>query len=247
MTTVNGPDDLRRAVAEHGWVLVTEPAGRGRPAVASTVGLTENGTPELVVLGLPEDVGGALLHEVVERHLAGFDDGDGVPLPDLLDGAPPTLLPVHGPVAGLPACELYGARVRLRQLVWPDDEGRLPWHPGFAHPDLQPLLAEPPPAPVTVAEAGQEWPLPDDPHTAVLTSARVARGDAPVLLVECLDDGELRFLDGVSDFEPSRAVLECLHDALERDRTLVDAVRVLQPGQVAERDELGEPWQVEDW
>jgi hypothetical protein len=251
MCGVTGPDDLRRAVAEHGWVVVTTPARGDRPTVTSTVGLTEQDVPELVVLGLPEEIAGALLHEVAERLLADFGEDDGVPLPDLLDGeGDPTLVTVHGPVVGLPACELYGQDLFLRQLVWPDAEGRLPWHPGFAHPDLQPLMAEPPlpHAQVTTASADlPEWPLPDDPHVQVLTSRKVAEQGLPVLLVTCTDDSELWFLDGVSDFDEDAAVVECLHEALERDLTLVDAVRPLQPGQVAERNAVGEPWTLDEW
>jgi hypothetical protein len=245
MCAVTGTEDLRRAVDEHGWVVVSSPAGGGRPTVSSTVGLTDQSLPELVVLGLPEQVGGALLHELVERELAGFGSPDGVPVPDLLEGGTdPVLIPVVGQVSGVPACEVYGDAVRLRQLAWPDDAGLLPWEPGFAHPDLQPVMGEPPHE--GAADLG-DWPLPDDPHLQVLSSPAVAEGGADVLLVVCTDDGELRFLDGGSDFDPDAAVVECLHDALARDLTLVDAVRPLLQGQVAERDQVGAAWRIGDW
>ncbi|HWG93972.1 MAG TPA: DUF4262 domain-containing protein [Mycobacteriales bacterium] len=231
---------LREAVAASGWVVVDGPGD-----AASTAGLTARGLPELVVLGLPAETGGALLHALGTRLAAGERLVDGEPVPGLLDGPPPVLVRVTAPVPA-PATELYDDVV-LRQLVWPDAEGRYPWHAGFAHD--QPVLGPPPPPPVSLAEAGTalpSWPLAEDPHTPVLTARPVAAG-APALLVLRDDDGGLRLLDGESDFDPSAAVEECLHDAVDRDPSLVAAVAAVEPGQAAERDAAGDPWTVADW
>lgn len=225
-------EDLRRAVDEHGWVVVPDRAG-GVPT-SSTVGLTASGLPELVVLGLPDDVAHTLLDEVARRLLDGLAVADGEPLDDLLDGPAPVLVTARSS-AGAPATALYGELARLRQLVWRDAAGRLPWQEG-ADAAAQPLLGPPP-----------QWPLEEDPHSQVLTSRRVAEEGAPVLVVVRTDDGELHFLDGASDFDPDRAHLECLHDALERDLSLLGAVRPLGDGEAAERDAPGEPWRVSPW
>jgi hypothetical protein len=231
--------ELRAALDEHGWVVVDSPGD-----ASSTVGLTARGLPELVAIGLPSEVAGALLREVAERLLAGDDLADGAALEGLLDGPAPVLLTVERELAS-PAAEVYGADVRLRQLVWPDADGRMPWDDGFAHPDLQPLLAEPPDD--RLDPDADPWPLPEDPHLQVLSSRSVVHDAAPVLVVVRTGSGELQFLDGVSDFTPSRAVVECLHEALERDRSLVDAVRQLDDGTAAERDAVGDAWEIGDW
>lgn len=219
---------LRKAVREHGWVVVSTPARPGRPATSSTVGLTGLQLAELVVVGLPEAVGGALVHDLARRLAAGESLPDGVPLTGLLDSGTPMLATVPGEVAGLPACELYGSTARFRQLAWPDDEGLLPWQAGFAYPELQPALA-----------GGA-----DGPHTQVLTSRPVMAG-APVLMV--VRDEGLRLLDGTSDFDPDTATLECLHDALDRDPTLGEALASVGEGEVAGRDSPRGPWRVESW
>lgn len=222
------PSSLRDAVQEHGWVVVSTSAAGGRPPTSSTVGLTARGLAEVVVVGLPEQVGGALVHEVADRMTRGEPLPDGVAVPGLLDDAAPVLATVAGPVTGLPACEVYGDAVRVRQLAWPDAEGRMPWQPGFAHPELQPALA-------TSA---------DGPHTQVLTSGRVVAGSAVLMVVR--HDG-LRLMDGTSDFDPGAAVVECLHDALDRDPSLAEAVAAVGEGQVAGRDAPGQPWLVLPW
>ena len=84
----------------------------------------------------------------------------------------------------------------------------------------------------------------DDPHTQVLTSRRVAAG-WPVLMV--VRDEGLRLLDGTSDFDPDTALVECLHDALERDASLAEAVAALGEGEMAGRDAPGRQWEVEPW
>lgn len=239
-------DDLRREVQRHGWLVVTGDLGEGLRAVTTTVGLTARGLPELAVAGLDPETGGALLHELAGRLTAGQVVGDGAPVRELVaSGADPCLDEPVRPQVPLPAADLYGAAVVVRQLVWPDAEGRLPGDPGFAHADLQPLLPGAPLDEGTDDGAPREWPLPHDPHTEVRSSRGVAEQGLPVLVACREDDGGWLFLDGVSDFVEAHAVTECLHDALERDLSLVDVAARLQPGDEAERDRPGLPWRYE--
>lgn len=238
-------DELHRRVEEHGWLVVSGPLGADLPAATSTVGLTARGLPELAVVGLDPATGGALLHEVAARLTSGRVLVDGDPVPGLLDaGTDPCLDEPVRPLVPLPAADLYGDAVVVRQLVWADAQGRLPGDPGFAHPDLQPLVpGEPLSGPAD--DTPREWPLEHDPHTEVRTSFPAAVHGEPVLIVCRDDDGGWLFLDGASDFVEARAVPECLHEALERDLSLVDAVARLAPGDTAERDRPGLPWRFE--
>lgn len=240
-------EDLHRAVEEHGWLVVSGPLGEALPQVTSTVGLTARGLPELAVTGLDGRTGGALLHELAARLADGQVVDDGAPVPDLLSaGADPCLDEPVRPSVKLPAADLYGPAVVVRQLVWADAEGRLPGEPGFAHPDLQPLLpGEPLEAPQD--DLPREWPLPHDPHSQVLSSRPVAELGRPVLMAYREADGGWLLLDGMSDFVEDEAVHECLHDALERDLSLVDVARRLEPGDMAERDRPGMPWRYGRW
>ena len=247
-------DDLHAAVEEHGWLVVTTSVSDDLPEVTSTVGLTARGLPELAVVGLDAQAGGALLHEVASRLSSGQEIGDGEPVTDLVDGgADPCLDEPVRPQVQLPASDLYGDDVVVRQLVWADGEGRLPGDEGFAHDDLQPLL---PGDPVRAGEEAvedldddlpREWPLPHDPHTPVLTSRPAAEDGLPVLMAYREEDGAWLFVDGVSDFDEAQAVHECLHDALERDLGLIEVAARLQPGDMAERDEPGTPWRYDRW
>lgn len=234
-------DDLHRAVQEHGWLVVTGPLGRGLPQVTTTVGLTARGLPELAVAGLDAETGGALLHELASRMTSGEVVEDGAPVRDLVAGTDPCLDEPVRPSVPLPAADLYGTTVVVRQLVWADAHGRLPGDAGFAHPDLQPLL---PAEPLDAPDDGlpREWPVSHDPHTGVRTSRAVAEQGLPVLVVCRDDDGSWLFLDGVSDFVEEQAVVECLHDALERDLSLVDVAARLSAGDEADRDRPGLPW-----
>ena len=249
-------DDLHRAVEEQGWLVVTAPLADDLPDATTTVGLTARGLPELAVVGLGHEAGGALLHEVATRLTSGQVLGDGEPVPALVEGgADPCLDEPVGPHVLLPAADLDGDDVLVRQLVWADAEGRLPGDDGFAHEDLQPLV---PGEPLPVAgeepaaaddddDLPREWPLPHDPHTPVLTSRPAAVDGLPVLMAYREDDGGWLFVDGVSDFDEDAAVQECLHDALERDLGLIAVAAKLQPGDMAQRDAPGTDWTYERW
>ncbi|WP_435204950.1 DUF4262 domain-containing protein [Micromonospora sp. bgisy143] len=114
---------------------------------AYTVGLTAHDHPELIAAGLPPEVAHSLLNDLALRI---YDTAErfthGQRISDLIAGydaiiidGPPTdeLLP------GM-AINRYGRdRVRLQQMVWPDQQGRFPWDNGYTFdPRAQPLIAK---------------------------------------------------------------------------------------------------------
>lgn len=135
-------------IASHGWALqgvfpTQEDVDSGRSVVGwtYTVGsaLVE-GDPEVVVYGLPSNIGGAVLNDLIAKHRDGtrrlvangrYDDvlvGFPVVLvevtdTEVIDTDLATAKRVIGP--------LLGTRPTVLQLVWPDDAGLFPWDQGY--------------------------------------------------------------------------------------------------------------------
>jgi len=128
-------------IQAHGWavrsVVDTDPA----KCLSYTVGLTAHGHPEVVMTGLPPEVGTAFLNivgEIVVREGGRFSAGEATT--ELADGP---ALPVIDVVdtSQLTAVEAIYGDVRALQIVWTDSRGRLPWERGYANPlGSQPLL-----------------------------------------------------------------------------------------------------------
>ncbi|WIM97239.1 DUF4262 domain-containing protein [Actinoplanes oblitus] len=140
-------------IQQFGWavvhVLPSDEDPPGAVPFAYTVGLTAGGHPELIIAGLPPDLGHQLLNEVAGRvHEEGARFRHGRRVADLIVDQEVVVL------AGSPTAELwpgaalarYGSgRVRLQQLVWPDPEDRFPWQPAYpAEEYRQPLIDAPP-------------------------------------------------------------------------------------------------------
>ena len=132
-------DDLghvRALIAEHGWATVTIERERFRPPLAYTVGLTQRGTPELVVAGLSACDATRLLNDVASHVLpaAAVRPGDQIPLRSdpVIVGPAIEVVEIAHPAANLAvAARLYGAALRALQLVYADDRGHWPWDPGY--------------------------------------------------------------------------------------------------------------------
>ncbi|MCT2280958.1 DUF4262 domain-containing protein [Micromonospora chalcea] len=138
-----------RIIDTIGWavtyVLPTDDGTVTTAPFAYTVGLTAHDCPELITAGLPPEVAHSLLNDLArqvynkaERFTHGQRLNDLIAGYDaiIIDG-PPTdeLLP------GL-AISRYGRdRIRLQQMVWPDQQGRFPWDDGYRFgPRTQPLI-----------------------------------------------------------------------------------------------------------
>lgn len=124
-------EHVRELIACHGWAVQGVQRDRGRPPLAYTVGLTENGKPELVVTGLPLGRAMLLLNDVASHvlHAEAPLPGEQVPL---RGGPVIEIVEVTEPAAHMMvAAEFYGPSIRALQLVHADDRGHWPWEVGF--------------------------------------------------------------------------------------------------------------------
>ena len=107
------------------------------PTRSSTIGLTEHGLPELVVIGLHADLAAELLAAWGDYLL----DEEQVLPGELLDWGPFLMEAVHvdRPSEELPRAARRFTDLRALQLVWTDDRDHWPWDPAAQRP-YQPLL-----------------------------------------------------------------------------------------------------------
>jgi hypothetical protein len=83
--TCGDAEHFRRRIDECGWLVVTVPAEDDEPwNFHYTAGLTERGLPELIVSGLPADVGGDVLNLLASRLAEGDVIRDGMPIADFV-------------------------------------------------------------------------------------------------------------------------------------------------------------------
>ena len=147
VSTVRRQNEL---IDRYGWAVTVVFPTEDRPGApfAYTIGLTAYHHPELIIAGLDARLSQQLLNDLATRF---FQQAQrftaGQRISDLLAGydaiiveGPPTddLYPGH-------AIARYGKdRVRLQQVVWPDQHGRFPWEPGYAiNRQAQPVLNRP--------------------------------------------------------------------------------------------------------
>jgi hypothetical protein len=134
-------------IARYGWAVTMVEPTPTEPCTpfAYTVGLTAHGQPELVIAGLDPLIAQALLGDLAARVLKhDLQLTHGQHLHDLIAGYDAVL--VDGPITDdlYPGTGIgrYGAdHVRLRQIVWPDRNGRFPWNPRLRLPATGPAAA----------------------------------------------------------------------------------------------------------
>ncbi len=125
-------NELRGIIRRHRWAIQFVESDQ-RP-FAYTIGLHDEGLPELLVPGLNPPTSARLLnsmaHDVVDRGTVLYPSMH-------IDYQSEFLLEVvevdHPDVHLKWAVGLYGPDVRAQQLVWTDDGRRWPWDRGWAH------------------------------------------------------------------------------------------------------------------
>lgn len=122
-------DLLRDQIDAHRFTTLSVGGSRSQAEFSYTVGLTEHGVPELVVVGL-RAADAARLLDLWGDHLL---DTSLVLPGETLESGPWCMeaVAVDRPEQTLVAADaLYGPDLRALQLVWADAAGRFPWDPG---------------------------------------------------------------------------------------------------------------------
>ena len=127
-------DDLRNKIETYGWAVRNVSDADAAKCLSYTVGLSAHAHPEVVMTGLPPEVGTAFLNivgEIVVREGGRFVAGEATT--ELSDGP---AMPVLGVVdkSDLTAVDALYGDVPALQIVWTDTAGRLPWEFGYANP-----------------------------------------------------------------------------------------------------------------
>ena len=153
-----------------------------------------------------------------------------------LGGYPrPVLASWHRHLFGAALVFYRGQPVPMLQLVWPDDDGVLPWEPGCAHGclDAQPRLWDR----VTAAPVPAGWPFPVSPDALVLTTKAIAFDGVPVMGVVHDEEGEWQFLDDPAVDMEDLTIVHLAHVVAERPE--LGTVGDLPPGFEAWLDRHG--------
>ena len=127
-------DDQRAKIDAYGWAVRNVSDSDPAKCLSYTVGLTAHGHPEVVMTGLPSEVGTAFLNivgEIVVREGGRFAAGETTT--ELAEGPAMPVLPVLDKT-DLTAVDAICGDVQALQIVWTDSAGRLPWEPGYANP-----------------------------------------------------------------------------------------------------------------
>lgn len=136
---------LRQVIAEHGWAVQTVHGDLIDPSFSYTVGLTEAGLPELIIVGLPERTAGLILNQLARRALEKeLDVGQKCELPNgdgslsyLIGSVSPANVRKYLKIAAV----LYDRnRIRSLQVIWPSKEGLFPGDEGWRLARAQPTL-----------------------------------------------------------------------------------------------------------
>ncbi|XVV10915.1 DUF4262 domain-containing protein [Actinoplanes sp. CA-131856] len=142
----------REIIDRAGWSVVHVFPSPDDPSACApftyTVGLTTHGHPELLLSGLRPDIAQSLLNDLARRV---YDRSErfahGQHLTDVLVGYDAVIVdgPPNDDLHPGVAFALYGdGKVRVQQLVWPDEHGRFPWQDGYGYPPhAQPLIGHP--------------------------------------------------------------------------------------------------------
>ncbi len=229
----------------------------GIPGWSYTVGLYELlHQPEIVVIGLKENLAHFVLNEVARRQKSGIRFTEGHRESDLIENADCEFRIVEK--RWLPQIMGYAIwfhgddNFPVMQCVYPDLRNHFPWETNFdsSWRSRQPQLfasgggsrveddfwaANNPESSVF------DWKFPVPPHTGVFTTKRITNGEEPILSVYHEEaDGAWHFC-GSSDSSRESAAFVCFHHITDKDKTIVELAD-LPKGWLARRDTPTAQW-----
>jgi hypothetical protein len=252
------PDELRLVsdIEKYGCHIIHVREENGILGWSYTIGLYDVlQQPELIVVGLNDQVAQSLLNEAAHR----LEDGKHLiheRQVELLANVQCEFKLVDRKwlrqLMGYAVWFYGGDNFPVLQCVYPDLDNRFPWECGFdpTWRTRQALVFEN--APETVTEKDlwaandpnsslYDWKFPDPPHTMVFTTKIISNGHEPVLYVyHDADDGAWQF-HGQSDSNIESAVAICFHHVVDRDPTLKE-ISNLPIGWMARRNTPSDPW-----
>jgi hypothetical protein len=232
-------DDERKLVEDvgtFGWHVIAVEDDEEGPGFAYTIGLHHSfGHPEIIVFGLRMETLFQIVNTIGEAVKEGtkFEadhESDDV-LDDYLVHFRAVEKELYGEYLGYAQWFYNGDGFPALQCVWPDSEGRYPWHPEIdaKFAERQPILGN-----------GADWPFHEGKNRSSITTRQVLEGH-PILLVSHDEDGDWQFLCGTTDDEEDGRVV-CLNEILELDGSTT-GLADLPIGWDASRDARGKPWQ----
>jgi hypothetical protein len=137
-------------IEKHGFAHIFVSASETAPSFCYTLGLTKNfNHPELIIVGLPQEVSGGILNVIGRAAIAGNPVDMTKPSDQVLKGFSALFGEVVDPVV----FENYtssagwlnqGQPYKLYQVIWPDNQGLFPWNEKASEPfkRTQTLLCE---------------------------------------------------------------------------------------------------------
>lgn len=228
------------------------------PGWSYTIGLYEAyQQPEIITVGLKDDVAQFLLNEVADRLKKGLQIEEGLRQRDLLENVGCEFRKVEErselrAVVGY-ASWFYGDDpFQIFQCIYPDLENRFPWDECFDQSwrRRQALLtANASPTGLELDFWGfhnpksslYDWKFSDPPHTGVFTTKRIMKDEEPIVYVSHdLDDGAWQF-HGTSESARESISYVCFHHIVDKDSSIGE-LHDLPLGWRARRDSPSAPW-----
>jgi hypothetical protein len=245
-------------IEKHGCHIIQVRAEDGFPGWSYTVGLTDLlGCPEIIVIGLKNEVAHWLLNECSRRLQAGVKVENGSRVEELLVTVECEFRSVERKwlkqTMGYAVWFYGGDDFEVLQCVYPDHVNRFPSEADFDSEwrARQPLLFAHALSSTVEAEfwaandpqsSLHNWKFVDPPHTGVYTTKRVMSGDDPITRVfHDVEDGAWQF-HGPPESKAEDLAYVCFHHIVDKDLSITELAD-LPVGWSAWRDDVSGPWQ----